>query len=95
MDRGAWWATVHGVAKSLTRLSDFTFTFTFMAASEDTCWLSLFAQSVAFGIYFRKAGGREEDRLGSDLGGKGIAAEAPADYNRGLIKAEVMRPSWA
>ena len=28
MDRGAWWATVHGVAKSRTRLSDFTFTFT-------------------------------------------------------------------
>ena len=24
MDRGAWWATVHGVAKSQTRLSDFT-----------------------------------------------------------------------
>ena len=23
MDRGAWWATVHGVAKSWTRLSDF------------------------------------------------------------------------
>ena len=29
MDRGAWWATVHWVIKSLTRLSDFTFTFTF------------------------------------------------------------------
>ena len=28
MDRGAWWATVHGVAKSWTRLSNFTFTFT-------------------------------------------------------------------
>ena len=27
MDRGAWWATVHGVTKSWTRLSDFTFTF--------------------------------------------------------------------
>ena len=27
MDRGAWWAAVHGVAKSPTRLSDFTFTF--------------------------------------------------------------------
>ena len=27
MDRGAWWATVHGVTKSRTRLSDFTFTF--------------------------------------------------------------------
>ena len=26
MDRGAWWATVHGVTKSWTRLSDFTFT---------------------------------------------------------------------
>ena len=24
MDRGAWWATVHGVAKSQTRLSDLT-----------------------------------------------------------------------
>ena len=27
MDRGAWWATVPGVAKSRTRLSDFTFTY--------------------------------------------------------------------
>ena len=25
MDEGAWWAAVHGVAKSPTRLSDFTF----------------------------------------------------------------------
>ena len=29
MDRGAWQATVHGVAKSQTGLSNFTFTFTF------------------------------------------------------------------
>ena len=28
MDWGTWWATVHGIAKSPTRLSDFTFTFT-------------------------------------------------------------------
>ena len=27
MDRGAWWAVVHGVEKSWTQLSDFTFTF--------------------------------------------------------------------
>ena len=27
VDGGAWWAAVHGVAKSQTRLSDFTFTF--------------------------------------------------------------------
>jgi len=31
MDRGAWWAAVHGVTKSRTRLSDFTFTFHFPA----------------------------------------------------------------
>ena len=27
MDGGAWWAAVHGVSKSWTRLSDFTFNF--------------------------------------------------------------------
>ena len=27
MDGGAWWAAVHGVARSRTRLCDFTFTF--------------------------------------------------------------------
>ena len=26
MDRGAWWVTVHGVAKSQTQLNDFTHT---------------------------------------------------------------------
>ena len=31
MDRGAWWAAVHGVAKSQAQLSDFTFTFLFPA----------------------------------------------------------------
>ena len=29
MDGGAWWAAVHGVPESQTRLSDLTFTFTF------------------------------------------------------------------
>ena len=29
MDGGAWWAAVHGVARSRARLSDFTFTFHF------------------------------------------------------------------
>ena len=31
MDGGAWWAAVHGVTKSRTRLNDFTFTFHFHA----------------------------------------------------------------
>ena len=34
MDRGAWWATVHGVAKSRTQPSDFTFTFTGFSRQE-------------------------------------------------------------
>ena len=29
MDGGAWWATIHGVTKSRTEMSDFTFTFHF------------------------------------------------------------------
>ena len=35
MDGGAWWAAVHGVAKSWTQLSDFTFTFYFHAFEKE------------------------------------------------------------
>ena len=35
MDRGAWWAAVHGVATSQIRLSDFTFTFHFHALEKE------------------------------------------------------------
>ena len=35
MDGGAWWAAVHGVARSRTRLSDFTFTFHFHALEKE------------------------------------------------------------
>ena len=35
MDGGAWWAAVHGVARSRTRLSDFTFTFHFNALEKE------------------------------------------------------------
>ena len=34
-DRGAWWSAVHGVAKSRTQLSDFTFTFHFHALEKE------------------------------------------------------------
>ena len=36
MDRGAWQAAVHGVTRSRTRLSDFTFTFHFHALEKET-----------------------------------------------------------
>ena len=35
MGGGAWWAAVNGVAKSWTRLSDFTFTFHFRALEKE------------------------------------------------------------
>ena len=35
MDRGAWRAAVHGVAKSQIRLRDFTFTFHFHALEKE------------------------------------------------------------
>ena len=35
MDGGAWWAAVHGVAKSRTRLRDFTFPFHFHALEKE------------------------------------------------------------
>ena len=35
MDGGAWWALVHGVAKSRTRPSEFTFTFHFHALEKE------------------------------------------------------------
>ena len=41
MDGGAWWATVHVVAKSRTRLSDFTFTFTFTLINSLLCHFDL------------------------------------------------------
>ena len=35
MDGGAWWAAVHGVAKSRTELSDLTFPFHFHALEKE------------------------------------------------------------
>ena len=37
MDRGAWWASVHGIAKSQTQLRDFTFSFFLSMISALVC----------------------------------------------------------
>ena len=42
MDGGAWWAAVHGVVKSWTQLSDFTFTFHFHALKKEMATHSVF-----------------------------------------------------
>ena len=52
MDGGAWWAIVHGVTKSRTRLSDFTFTFHFNALEKEMATHS--------GVLAWKIPGREE-----------------------------------
>ena len=42
MGGGAWWATVHGVAKSCMRLSNFTFTFHFHALEKEMATIPVF-----------------------------------------------------
>ena len=47
MDRGAWQAAVHGVAKSQTRLSNYPFTFHFHALEKEMAThSSVFAQRI-------------------------------------------------
>ena len=38
MDKGAWWATVHGVAKTQTRLSNLTFDFQYCISFQCTTY---------------------------------------------------------
>ena len=49
MDAGAWWAAVHGVAKSLTRLSDFTFTLHSHALEKEMATHSVFLSGESQG----------------------------------------------
>ena len=42
MDGGAWWAVVYGVAKSRTRLSDFTFIFHFQSLEKEMATTPVF-----------------------------------------------------
>ena len=47
MEGGAWWAAVHGVAKSWTRLSNFTYTFHFHALEKEMAtYSSVFAWRI-------------------------------------------------
>ena len=47
LDRGAWCAAAHGVAKSWTQLSDFTFTFHFHALEKEMAtYFSVLARRI-------------------------------------------------
>ena len=54
MDGGASWAAVHGVAKSQTRLSDFTFTFHFHALEKE---MATHSSVLAWRIWGGEPGG--------------------------------------
>ena len=65
MDSGAWWAAVRGVAKSQTRLKDFTFTFHFPALEKEMATHSMFLPGESQGrgslVGFRLWGRTELD----------------------------------
>ena len=82
MDRGAWWAAVHGVAKSWTRLSDFTFTFHFHALEKE---MATYSSVLAWRIPgTREPGGLPSlgsHRVGHNWSDLAAAAAAAAKIN--------------
>ena len=69
MDREAWWAAVHGVTKSRTRLSDFTFTFHFHALEKEMATAPVFLPGESQGRWGGEPGGlpsMRSHRVGHD-----------------------------
>ena len=62
MDRGAWWAVVHGVAKSQTQQSDFTFTVHLHALEKE---MAPHSSTLAWKILWMEEPGRLPS-MGSD-----------------------------
>ena len=91
MDGGAWWAAVHGVTKSRTRLSDFTFTLHLHALEKEMATHS----SV---LAWRIPGTGEPDelpsmgshRVGYDWRNLAAAAAAAAEYKSAVL----LHPCW-
>ena len=67
VDRGAWWAAVHEVAKSQARLSNFTFTFHFHALEKE---MATYSSVLAWRIPWTEKPGRLQSmgshRVGHD-----------------------------
>ena len=81
MDGEAWWAAVHGVSKSQTRLTEFTFTFNFHALEKE---MATHSSVLAWRIPgMGEPGGlpsMESHRVGHDW--SDLAAAAAADKNK-------------
>ena len=65
VDGGAWQATVHGVAKSRTQLSDFTFTFHFLALEKE---IAIHYSTLAWKILWMEEPGRLQSMCGKRVG---------------------------
>ena len=95
MDRGAWWAAVHGVTKSRTWLSGFTFTFHFHALEKEMATHS----SV---LAWRIPGTGEPSRLPSmgshrvrhDWSDLAAAGAVAAELDLTLIEVDGRLPWW-
>ena len=77
MDGGAWWAAVHGVAKSQTRLSDFPFTFHFHALEKE---MATHSSVLAWRIPWTEKPGRLQS-MGSHRVGHDSSDLAAAAYS--------------
>ena len=83
MGGGAWWAAVHGVRKSRTRLSDFTFTFHFHAWQKE---MAIHSSVLAWRIPRTGKPGGGLPSMGSHRVGHDLAAAAS------VRKARMYRP---
>ena len=66
MDGGAWKAAVHGVAKSRTRLSTFTFTFYFHALEKEMATTPVFLPGESQGLELGGPPSMGSHRVGHD-----------------------------
>ena len=77
MDRGAWWAAVHGIAKSQTRLSNFTFTSHFHALEEE---MATHSSNLAWRISWAEEPGGLQS-MGSQRDGHNLKTNTNKEYN--------------
>ena len=96
MDGGAWWAAVHGVAKSRTQLGDFTFTFHFHALEKE---MATHSSVLAWRIPGTgKPGGLPSmgsHRVGHDWSDlAAVAVASSKDYCKGSLEEQVYKWLW-
>ena len=75
MDGGAWQAAVHGVTRSQTRLSDFTFTFHFYALEKE---MAAHYSILAWKITWTEEPGRLQS-MGSQRVGHDLVTDQPTN----------------